>query len=380
MIRCTRCVMPSTRPDTEFVDGVCSACLAYERRPEIDWAARRAELEALLERGRNASGYDCIVPSSGGKDSHYQVLTVLELGARPLVVTATTCQLTGIGRRNIENLRRYATTIEVSPNATARAALNRIGLELVGDISWPEHAGIFTTPFRIAAALGIPLLLYGENPQNQYGGPMEATEARQMTRRWVSEFGGFLGLRPMDCVGQQGLTERDMQDYMMPSPEALAAAGVEAHFLGQYLPWDSHANAKRAREAGMVQVLPCHANVWNHENLDNAQTGLHDHGMYRKYGYGRGCAQLSVDMRSRRIDRPWAMQQLAWRDGEFPHTYMGTQLETVLERLERPLKWLMENLDRHTNWALFSGVQAGKPVLKEFASAKTDGFQKTTTA
>jgi hypothetical protein len=170
MNRCRRCVIPQTRPDTEFVDGVCSACLSFEKRPQIDWHSRREELEALLARHRNASGFDCIVPSSGGKDSTYQVLTLIELGARPLVVTATTCMLTPIGRANIDNLARYATTVEITPNTEVRAKLNRLGLTLVGDISWPEHVSIFTTPFRVAVALGIPLLFYGENPQSQYGG------------------------------------------------------------------------------------------------------------------------------------------------------------------------------------------------------------------
>jgi hypothetical protein len=34
-----------------------------------------------------------------------------------------------------------------------RAKLNRLGLELVGDISWPEHVSIFTTPFEAVAGL-----------------------------------------------------------------------------------------------------------------------------------------------------------------------------------------------------------------------------------
>jgi hypothetical protein len=66
---------------------------------------------------------------------------------------------------------------------------------MVGDISWPEHAR--SSRCRcVAAALGIPLLFYGENPQNQYGGPLGSDEARQMTQALGSEFGGFLGLRP----------------------------------------------------------------------------------------------------------------------------------------------------------------------------------------
>src|SRR5690606_4376308 len=138
---------------------------------KIDWVARRSQLEAILERGKNGTGFDCIVPSSGGKDSHYQVLTLINMGARPLVVTASTCYLTKTGRRNIDNLARYATTIEVTPRTDVRAKLNRIGLQLVGDISYPEHLAIFSVPFQIAAKFGIPLIFYGESPQREYGGP-----------------------------------------------------------------------------------------------------------------------------------------------------------------------------------------------------------------
>jgi hypothetical protein len=76
--------------------------VSYAKRKEIDWAARKTELETILAQMRNPCGYDCIVPSSGGKDSHYQVMTLLGMGARPLVVTASTCQLTSIGRMNID--------------------------------------------------------------------------------------------------------------------------------------------------------------------------------------------------------------------------------------------------------------------------------------
>ncbi|KKN16257.1 hypothetical protein LCGC14_0977660, partial [marine sediment metagenome] len=65
---------------------------------------REDEFLQILKSGKNDSGYDCIVPSSGGKDSHWQVLKLIELGVRPLVVTASTCHLTEIGRKNIDNL------------------------------------------------------------------------------------------------------------------------------------------------------------------------------------------------------------------------------------------------------------------------------------
>ena len=324
MMRCKVCVMPNTRPDTPFVDGVCSACLTYAKRTEIDWDARKTELAALLDRhdGR------CIVPSSGGKDSTYQVLTLLEMGADVTVVTARTCQLTKLGRANIDNLAKYARTVEVVPNMTVRAKLNRLGLEMVGDISWPEHAAIFSTPFKMANALNIPLIFYGECPQAEYGGPMGSEQAKTMTRRWVTEFGGFLGLRPSDFVGIEGITERDMADYTPPKETK-----AEAHFLGQYIEWDSRRNAEIAIDHGMQAATPSPANWWRAENLDNAQTGIHDRFMWLKYGFGRGCQQISVDVRAGYIKRSHALDWVELHDHLFPHDYAGVSFGEVLNHI-----------------------------------------------
>lgn len=321
--------MPDTRPDHVFVDGVCPACVNHAKKPDIDWDERHEQLLALLDRhdGR------CIVPSSGGKDSTYQVIRLKALGADPLIVTATTCHLTEIGRKNIDNLSKIATTIEVSPNKTVRAKLNRMGLELVGDISWPEHAGIFSTPFRMACATNAPLIMYGENPQDAYGGPSGSEEAMTMTRRWTQEFGGFLGLRPSDFAGTNGITKRDMDDYELPDDAWMEATEVEAHFLGQYIPWDSHENARVSIENGMIAALPTAGNWWKAENLDNAQTGIHDYFGYLKYGYSRGTAQISVDIREGIISREEALKWVEEHESLVPYFYGGASLFDMLDNI-----------------------------------------------
>jgi N-acetyl sugar amidotransferase len=354
-VRCKLCLIPTTRPDTAFVDGVCSACINHAKVDNIDWKSRQDELIRILEGSKNGTGYDCIVPSSAGKDSHYQALRIIELGFRPLLVTASTCMLTDVGRRNIDNLARYATTIEVTPNREVRRKLNRIGLELVGDVSLPEHWSIFSTPFRVAADLGIPTLIYGECPQFAYGGPIGTEAARTMTRRWTMEFGGYLGLRPQDMVGTLGITDADMKDYMLPSDEKLSK--VTAYWLGQYERWNTHRNLIRSRQAGMLQPRPCEANWWHGENVDCALTGLHDHAMWRKYGYGRGCAQISVDIRNGLISREEAIEWVELRDGMFPETYMNVPLVDILKHLRMTADELDAALDKHTNWEIMERPQ-----------------------
>lgn len=362
MIRCTRCLYPTTKPDLHFdTEGVCSACRSYERRPSIDWDSRKKALIDLLDRHNGR----CIVPSSGGKDSTAQVIKMLELGADVTVVTARTCHLTEIGRANIDNLARYARTIEVVPNMTVAAKLNRLGLELVGDISWREHVAIFTTPFRVAADLGINLLVYGENSQNQYGGPFGSDEAMQLTRRWRSEFGGFLGLRPDDLIGVDGITARDMADYQFPE----IGDKVEAHFLGQYIPWSSRENAQISARAGMRYKAPCPANWLDEENQDNGQCGVHDHMMWRKFGYGRGCAQINMDIRDGLVTRERAFKWLRSHDGWFPFYYAGVGCNEMLERIGLDRHALYRIMDQFTNWQLFRRVEddaAAMPMLLDW--------------
>jgi hypothetical protein len=154
-----------------------------------------------------------------------------------------------------------------------------------------------------------------------------------MTRRWTSEFGGFLGMRPSDFVGQEGITARDMAPYEGPTDEALDEAGVEAYFLGQFVQWDSRRNLTVSIDHGFESALPCNANWWRGENLDNAQTGLHDYMMWRKYGYGRACAQLSVDVRNGVLDREKALEHLESREGRFPEVYAGVYSGTMLDQI-----------------------------------------------
>src|SRR5262245_32326198 len=99
---CIHCLYPETKPDLSFDKrGVCSACVSYEKRVEVDWVERKKDFLKVVDRFRSKDGsnYDCIVPVSGGKDSHYQVIRLLQLGLNPLCVTATTDSLSDIGRR-----------------------------------------------------------------------------------------------------------------------------------------------------------------------------------------------------------------------------------------------------------------------------------------
>jgi len=364
---CKRCVMPDTKPDIKFdEEGVCNACRNYEMRTEIDWSERKHELEQILKRYRSNdnSKWDCIVPVSGGKDSTVQVIRMLQMGMNPLCVTATTCHLSDVGRKNIQNIKNLGVDyIEFSPNPVIRRKLNRIGLMQVGDISWPEHVGIFTIPVRAAVQYKVPLLTWGENSQNEYGGPAAASNNNVLTRRWLEEFGGLLGLRVSDLIGMEGIEAKHLIPYTYPTDDELSSIGATGLFLGYYMPWDGYSNALLAQAFGFTGLqTTVEGSVVNYENVDNYQTGIHDYFKFLKFGFGRATDIACLHLRRGRITREDAVEMIRIHDGKFPWTYLGKPLHEILEPIDITLDEFIKICDRFTNKKIFKTDSRGNLI------------------
>ena len=364
LIYCKNCVMPDTKPGLQLDEhGVCSACRSYEKRAEVDWDSRHQDLLKVLEKYRRPDGsnWDCIVPVSGGKDSTYQVVRMLQLGLNPLCVTSSTCDLSPLGRANIENLKHLGVDhIEISPNPLVRAKLNRVGLTQVGDISWPEHVGIFTIPVRAAVQFNVPLIIWGENSQNEYGGPAAASENNVLNRRWLEEFGGMLGVRVSDLIGQEGIETKHLIHYTYPSDEELQRASVTGLFLGHYLPWDGLANTLIAQANGFHSYHKAvEGSMVNYENLDNHQTGIHDYFKFLKFGFGRATDLACLHIRRGRLTRQDGLDAVKRLDGRFPWEYLGKTLKDILLPLEMTVDEFICVCDRFTNKKIFKCDTSG---------------------
>lgn len=364
---CKKCVMPNSKPDLFFDDnGVCIACQNFDNREAVDWDARRQELLEIKEKyvSKDGSNWDCIVPVSGGKDSMYQVIKMLELGFNPLCVTSTTCDQSELGSRNIQRLKELGVDhIQMSPRINVRSIMNRIGLEELGDISWPEHVGIFTIPVRAAVQFNVPLIVWGENSQNEYGGPAADAENSVLNRRWLEEFGGLLGFRVSDLVDAGHVERRDVIPYFYPSDEELARVGVTGIFLGYYIPWDGLSNALISQSHGFeTYQKSVEGSMVNYENLDNYQTGIHDYFKYLKFGFGRATDIACLHVRRGRITREEAVEIVMKNDGSYPAEYLGRKLEDILEPLGLTVEQFDEICDNFTNSAIFKMGNDGKPI------------------
>jgi hypothetical protein len=295
---------------------------------------------------------------------------MLQLGLNPLCVTSTTCDLTPLGRKNIENLKRLGLDyVEVTPNPVIRARMNRLGLTLVGDISWPEHVGIFTIPVRAAVQFNVPLIVWGENSQDEYGGPAAAAENNVLTRRWLEEFGGLLGMRVSDLIGQFGIEQKHLINYSYPTDEELARVGVTGLFLGHYIPWDGLSNALIAQANGFqTYERVVEGSMVNYENLDNHQTGIHDYFKFLKFGFGRATDLACLHIRRGRLTRQDGLQVVRRLDGRFPWEYLGKTLDEILRSLELSVDEFIKICDKFTNKKIFVRDSSGALVKDNYGN------------
>tara|TARA_R110002167_G_scaffold2178_2_gene11088 strand:- start:9445 stop:10569 length:1125 start_codon:yes stop_codon:yes gene_type:complete len=347
--------MPSTRPEQVFEDGVCDACHSAElKHQHIDWTAREAEFEAILAKYRgDGSNYDCMIPVSGGKDSCYQAITMRDkYGMTPLCVSHTPCDLTDVGTDNLKFLRDQGfDLIQVSGNRKSYRELVRIGFFKLGDCCWPEHIGIFTAPIRVAVNYNIPLLIWGENSQFEYGGPASKRHNNYLDRNWLEQF-QMSGHRIADVI-HDGVPLNAIKTLIYPSDEEISRVGVTGLFLGYYEKWDSKRNADLMVESGWHKNPdgPVEGAYNDIENLDCKWIGgLHDYMKYIKYGYGRATDQLCIEIRAGRMTRNEAVVALKEStEGQVPWKYVPD----FLDYLDISQKEFIDNLDRFTNKTLF---------------------------
>lgn len=163
--------MPDTRPGSKFTDGVCQACINYEK--PID---RKARLEELKEW---CKAYNwCLVAVSGGKDSHFIVhkLKNFDIGIDLINITDPFTK-TVVGTFNFRNLQQKFNINLIQYTHNPQYMLDRIreDFELTGEpLKFLENE-IYNLPQEFARRMKMPVV-FGDDPAWVNGNKTYETE------------------------------------------------------------------------------------------------------------------------------------------------------------------------------------------------------------
>lgn len=357
---CTQCVMPDTKPDLHFDDqGVCDACRSQTAKNDrIDWEKRKNQFLTIVAKYKKNHDYDCVIGVSGGKDSTYIVIKVLELGLNPLCVCFEPTIPTKVGRKNLDNLNHLGVDlIHIKRNPVVYKKLAKEAVKRVGDPEWQNHLGIFTVVPHFAIKFNIPLIIWGESPQIEYGGPAASKTRHTLDRQWLEEFGGLLGNRISDMIGVDGITRRDLSLYFYPEEEDIKRVGVTGLFLGYYFKWDLREILKTSRSHGFsTTIRPVETTYENFENLDCYSNHLHDYFKYLKYGFGRATDNACLDIRLGYVSREEGVRLVNKYDGIPPRKAIAEYLNYTGFTMEE----LQKIMDSFTNKKIFKRDENSK--------------------
>ena len=392
---CKRCVYPANTKPGIVIDerGICSGCRSFEAKTifsnKVDWPARERKLRELLseyKKRQRAKGnpYDCVIPVSGGKDSHFQVYTIKQVyGLNPLLVSYNHTFNTPLGIRNltniIEKLDCNLVRFTTAPGSAKRIA--KYMLERVGDVTWHYHAGIMTFPIRAAVQYDVPLMVWGEEGFSELMGMYNLDDYVEFTKKKRQEH-SMRGFEPEDLLLEKDseLTRYDLAPFFYPSDEDLERVGVRGIYLSNYLPWDARKQAEFVIEKLGFETAQERDRTFNvYAKTDDIHAnGLHDYLKYLKFGYGRATDDAANEIRHGRMSRERGIEMVMKYDHIRPadmDVFLNSvgmteaELLTMVEPMRDPAIWVKgsDNIWRATddvgNHRSDPGVEAARVPL-----------------
>jgi N-acetyl sugar amidotransferase len=286
----------------------------------VNWDQRREMLEELLDEykeiaAENDSPYDCIIPVSGGKDSHYQVYLMKEVfDMNPLLITYNHSYNTKIGLRNLRNLvdKSGCELIRYNTSKETARKLSKYQLHKTGDITWHYHAGIMTFPIQTAVSYDIPLMIWGESGYRYKFGKYNPEDMIEFTEKERKEH-DMRGLEPKDILedpdsNKYGITKTDLAPFQYPSDEEIDDVGLRGLYMDNFIQWNAIPQTKKMIKEWDFATLPYEQHQSNRtfrhfSEIDDAANGTHDYLKYLKYGYGRATDHAAEEVRYGRMTR-----------------------------------------------------------------------------
>ncbi len=393
---CKRCCYPqNTRPPMTFDEkGVCNGCKASEQRRNqlVNWDEKENELKKILEHykeiaKKSDSTYDCIIPISGGKDSHYQVHLMKNVfKMNPLLVAYNHSFNTKVGIRNLNNIVEEfgCDLIRFSTNPKTARKLSKYMLKKVGDITWHYHAGIMTFPIQVAVNYKIPLMIWGEHGEGFLYGMHNLEDKVEFTKKHRQEhlMRGFEPEDILDDPKNTEITKTDLAPFFYPPDEEIAQLGLRGIYMSNYFPWDEVEHTKLMIDKYGFETFQNRETSFNlYSKVDDFFQDTHNYLKYLKFGYGRVTDQVSIEIRNQRMTREEGIEYIKkYEHNIVPNNlkafceFAGLSKEEFLENIEHLRDMSMWKKNRNSEWEILDwignhitdeGIEESRLVIKE---------------
>jgi len=324
--------MPDTKPGI-FLDpqGVCSACRSVEKKKQIDWEARAEEFSALCDRlrGSNGNGYDCLVPVSGGKDSHYQVWMMKAVHKMNVLAVCVVPHLQT--KEGIANLNNIVSTyhIDLIKIALKPSVFKRIRTRAfftMGEPNWTDHCSVFAGVAQAAYMYQVPLVIWGEDIAVEFGG---ATSDKRTASAENLIKNDLIKSKTVEDFYDEIVKPHNTYFYRHPAIEEMKSRKLKSVYLGYYYNWDGKKHYETAKQHGFQGRVrgPLSGNILDYDNIDEKLCEINIWFKFLKFGFWRPTDQCCYQIWNGRMSRAEAVERVNAKQYEFPGEYLKEFLE-----------------------------------------------------
>jgi len=245
-----------------------------------------------------------------------------------LTVTWAPLKATEIGLKNLDAfIDSGFDNILGKPNGIITRKLCALATRYVGDPFQPFIYGQTNFPLQVSLRYNIPLIMYGENGEVEYGGDMK--NAFRPDRDVEDHSKHYFSGLPPEFWLEHGVSESDLKPFMAPSYEKLHNNGTRIHFMGYYKFWDPQENYYYCSEnTGFSPNTERSEGTYSkYASLDDCLDGYHYYLGYIKFGIGRATSDAAHEIRDGKITREEGVSLVRQFDGEFPKKHFSEFLE-----------------------------------------------------
>ena len=348
---CKLCVMSNQKPNAVVElsnkdnlkkgmdindDGICNACQYSKIKENINWEEREEYLNKILSKYRRSSGFDCIVPSSGGKDSSYAAHVLkYKYNMNPLTVTWAPHLYTDIGWKNFINHIHIGgvDNILFTPNGKLHRYLTKIAFLNLLHPFQPFIVGQKNIGPKIAAKFNIPLVIYGENTA-EYGKSINENYDPLMPAKYFKnpKKDIYIGKKTInEILKETKFNLKDFEAYMPIEESEIVKKNIKVFHLGYFHKWEPqelyyYASENTGFKANTERTEGTYS---KYASIDDKVDCFHYYTMYIKFGVGRASFDAAQEIRNGKITREEGINLVKKYDGEFPKKYFKEFLEYI---------------------------------------------------
>ena len=283
------------------------------------------------------------------------------MGMNPLLITVEDFfTMTEAGKHNIQNISEAfgCNIVSFKPNRRAAKVISKYMFKKYGRPLWYVDRLLYTVPLYYAAALNIPLLVYGENVSYEYGGidDEETYSAREQV---------FNGVAPdisLDELVEAGVPRDELTYLEAPTREMLDK--LDPIYLSYFVEWNSIRNYEFAKRRGFKDLT----HEWDRTNhienfnqIDSYGYLLNAWMKFPKYGHAYATDYAARWVRYGLLSRDEAVKLAEERD----HAIDPKIVEDFCAFTEMTTEEFYNSLDDLYNKELFERNPFGQWRLKK---------------